>query len=82
MCNVLPGRLPGERMDPAPSFNWSHILGPKLPEIERGCAKECGGGYNTSAFKILIVLQEKFSWRKEFNPTDYQIKQLHNADKC
>lgn len=35
MCNVLPGRLPGERMDPAPSFNWSHILGLKHAEIEK-----------------------------------------------
>ena len=40
MCNVLPGRLPGERMDPAPSFNWSHILGLKHSEIERECARD------------------------------------------
>lgn len=63
-------------------FNWSHILGLNLPEIKRECAKECGGGCNTSAFKILIVLEEKCSYCKEFNPTDSQIKQLHNADKC
>lgn len=49
MCNVLPGRLPGERMDPALSFNWSHILGFKRAETERECAKErnaseCGRG--------------------------------------
>lgn len=58
MCNVLPGRLPGERMDPAPSFNWSHILGLKHAGIERECAKEeekkaseCGSGCDTTHFK-------------------------------
>lgn len=39
-------------MDPASSFNWSHILGLKHSEIERECAgdkkkkkaSECGRG--------------------------------------
>lgn len=43
MCNVLAGRLPAERMDPAPSFNWSHILGLKRAETERECVKDKGG---------------------------------------
>lgn len=83
MCNVLPGSLPGERMvvGPAPSFNWSHILGLQRADIERECVKErkaseCGGGCDNS---IQIVLYKKFGWQKE---TDYQIKQVRNAGKC
>lgn len=75
MCNVLPERLPGERMDPAPSFNWSHILGLKHAEIER----ECGRG--PSSFKSSLFYRRNLIGIKslELNPTDYQIKQLHNA---
>lgn len=91
MCNVLAGRLPAERMDPAPSFNWSHILGLKRAETERECVKDkggrkkkrekCGRGCDTMLFKSCRFYKRNLVGGRslELNPKDYQIKQLHSA---
>lgn len=91
MCNVLPGRLPGERMDPAPSFNWSHILGLKHAGIERECAKEEEKKRHQSVeVDVTQLISNPDGFKRnlvaikssELNPTHYQIKQLYNADEC